>query len=123
MRYRCNNFPAIHLKTSGDIPVNWKEGWCLNRAGRDQNSGVIGLGTMSLPTCVESCIRKKRSATGCEYNKQNNQCSVHTRDVGSASGGTAGHLCLKLSGKNPKKIIAQNDILRSHTIFGSSSFF
>ena len=100
------------------------EGWCLDISGGDQNSGVIHLGTKSSPErCAISCIRKKRSATGCEYNKQNNQCSVHTHDVGSASGGTAGHLCLKLSGKTPKKIIAQNDILRSHTIFGSSSFF
>ena len=52
-------------------------GWCLNRNGDDQNSGVIRLGSGN---CLEMC-RNYPGATGCEENLQRQICYVHTQDV------------------------------------------
>merc|ERR1739838_195088 len=69
---------------SGNICAGWQTGYCNDKSGADQNSGVKYLGAKdSKEQCLVDC-KKEAGATGCEFHPQQ-RCWVHTNDVGAGS--------------------------------------
>jgi len=80
-----------------------QKGFCLNRYGHDQNSGVIklwggdfGPSQTKQMECVQKCIDASavRKTTGCEaiWHQGNRGCYLHTQDV-SRGNGVDRHSC------------------------------
>jgi len=66
--------------------TGWQTGWCNDKSGVDQNSGVKSLGVKdSREQCLVDC-KKEADATGCEFEQTHGKCWVHTKDVGSGDG-------------------------------------
>ena len=72
--------------------LGWLTGWCNDKSGRDQNSGLKDLlwGQALMGGSTEDCLlacKKETNATGCEfYPPPKGYCVVHTKDVGTGSG-------------------------------------
>ena len=88
----------IYSKTEPICPK--ERGYCVTSSGRDQNSGVKKLNSMSngdtlngQKECLKLC-RSVHGVTGCEviWNQGNQGCYAHTREVARGNG-QARHAC------------------------------
>jgi len=76
-----------------------RKGYCVTANGKDQNSGVIKLGSGDVNTtptrynCLQLCL-KTPGLTGCEgiWGQSNRGCYAHTKSV-SRGNGAARHVC------------------------------
>ena len=79
-----------------------EDGFCVTKTGADQNSGVIGKGSITIlngntieaqEKCLEIC-KQNDGATGCEviWGGTNVNCYVHTQEIARGNG-VANHAC------------------------------
>ena len=67
-------------------------GYCLNKDGNDQNTGVELLeGTFTKLGCIKECVHiqinyPNLNMEGCEYDSKYGKCAYHTEPVSSGSG-------------------------------------
>ena len=86
------------LFLNAELPLKMK-GHCLDADSNDQIIGQEKMdGCFPKPNdCLKAC-QKNISATGCEYNKLNQTCYVHTAQVTSVRK-TEGEICWLFVGK------------------------